>query len=71
MRQATHRKAALIADQLTGATSPPSEAINGVPPTRSALTQLMLRRGAPLLAATALAALMWRTGKQHRHRTAR
>ncbi|MFJ5026207.1 hypothetical protein [Streptomyces goshikiensis] len=69
MLQPTHRKAALIADQLTGAATPPSDATNGVP--RAALTHLMLRYGAPLLAATALAALMWRTGKQHRPRTAR
>lgn len=77
MRQAAHRKVALITDQLTGAAAPPSEAANGVPPARAALTELMLRRGAPLLAVTAvtavtaLAALMWRTSKQHRRRTAR
>ncbi|MGW6832191.1 hypothetical protein ACWGCI_02055 [Streptomyces sp. NPDC054949] len=71
MSQATRRKAVLIVDQLTGAAGTPGEATNGVPPTRAALTQLMLRRGVPLLAVTALAALMWRTSKRHRCRTAR
>lgn len=65
--QAAHRKAALIIDQLTGAAAPPRGATSGVPPTRAAL----LRRGVPLLAVTALAALMWRASKQHRRRTAR
>lgn len=68
MSQAVYRKAALITDQLTGTATPTSEATNGVTPTRAALAQLMLRRSAPLLAATALAALMWRTNRQ---RTAR
>ncbi|MFJ5812057.1 hypothetical protein [Streptomyces sp. NPDC093093] len=68
MSQATRRKTALIIDQLTGT---PGEATNGVPPTRAALTQLMLRRSVPLLAVTTLAALMWRTSKQIRCRTAR
>lgn len=71
MSQAAYRQAALITDHLTGAAAPPSEATNGVSPTRAALAQLMFRRSAPLLAATALAALMWRTSKQHRRRTAR
>ncbi|MFE9845321.1 hypothetical protein [Streptomyces goshikiensis] len=71
MSQAAHRKAALITDQLTGAANPPSAAAHGVPPTRAALAQLMLRRTAPLLAATALAALIWRTNKRHRRRTVR
>ncbi|MFF1411897.1 hypothetical protein ACFVX6_19280 [Streptomyces sp. NPDC058289] len=71
MKQTARRRAALIADQLTGAAAAPSEATNGVLPTRAVLAQLMLRCGVPLLAVTAVAALMWRASKQYRRRTAR
>ncbi|MEU9109001.1 hypothetical protein AB0D54_32665 [Streptomyces xanthophaeus] len=71
MSQTARRRAALITDQLTGAAAVPNEATNGAPSTRAVLAQLMLRCGVPLLALAALAALMRRTSKQCRRRTAR
>ncbi|MEU6211566.1 hypothetical protein ABZ891_16865 [Streptomyces sp. NPDC047023] len=64
LRQSTRQKTAIIADRLLGADDTPHEAGNGVP----AIVAVLTRRRTWVVGATALAALAWRAGRQHRRR---